>query len=87
MLDGQFIPHGSFNDATPGGPTQYDVNITYLVDVSHKRQSRTIVARMARTALEAQFQDVVRRQIGNVGNAFVNLQGGRGWPCSPRRPR
>jgi cobalt-zinc-cadmium efflux system outer membrane protein len=76
-LDGQFIPYGSFNDATPGGPTQYDVNITYPVDVSHKRQSRTIVARMARTALEAQFQDVVRRQIGNVGNAFVNLQGAR----------
>ncbi|NCY03477.1 MAG: TolC family protein, partial [Planctomycetia bacterium] len=76
-LDGQFIPYGSFTDATPGGPTQYDVNITYPVDVSHKRQSRTVVARMARTALEAQFQDVVRRQIGNVGNAFITLQGAR----------
>jgi cobalt-zinc-cadmium efflux system outer membrane protein len=51
-LVGQFIPYGFFTDATPGGPTQYDVNITYPVDVSHKRQSRTIVARMARTALE-----------------------------------
>ena len=73
-MDTQFIPYGSFTDARPGGPTQYDLNITYPVDVSHKRQSRTVVARMARTALEAQFQDVVRRQISNVGMAFVGLQ-------------
>ena len=76
-LDSQFIPYGSITDATPGGPTQYDLNITYPLDVSRKRQARTVVARMAKTALEAQFQDVVRRQIDNVNKAFVNLQSAR----------
>jgi cobalt-zinc-cadmium efflux system outer membrane protein len=76
-LDSQFIPYGSFGDGNPGGPTQYDLNITYPLDVSRKRQARTVVARMAKTALEAQFQDVVRRQIDNVNKAFVGLQAAR----------
>ncbi len=76
-LDSQFIPYGSFSDRNPGGPGQYDVNITYPLDVSRKRQARTVVARMAKTALEAQFQDVVRRQIDNVNRAFVSLQAAR----------
>lgn len=76
-MDTQFIPYGSFSNTRPGGPTQYDLNITYPIDVSGKRQSRTVVARMARSTLEAQFQDVVRRQIDNVYRAFVNLQAAR----------
>ena len=32
------------------------------------------VARSAKSVLEAQFQDVIRRQIGNVCCAFVDLQ-------------
>ena len=76
-MDTQFIPYGAFNDARPGGPTQYDLNITYPLDVSRKRQARVVVARMARTTLEAQFQDVSRRQIDNVGKAFVNVQAAR----------
>ena len=76
-MDTQFIPYGSFTDARPGGPTQYDLNITYPIDVSQKRQARVVVARMARSALEAQFQDVVRRQIDNLYRAFVSLQAAR----------
>jgi len=76
-MDTQFIPYGTFDDSRPGGPTQYDLNITYPLDVSGKRKSRVVVARMARTAVEAQFQDVVRRQIDNVCRAFVNLQSAR----------
>jgi len=76
-VDTQFIPYGKFNNTTPGGPTQYDINITYPIDVSHKRQARTVVARMARSTIEAQFQDVTRRQIDNVYRAFVNLQAAR----------
>lgn len=75
--DTQFIPYGAFNNQRPGGPTQYDVNITYPLDVSHKRQARVRVARAARTVLEAQFQDVIRRQIGNVYHAFLDLQSAR----------
>ena len=76
-MDTQFIPYGAFSNTKPGGPTQYDLNITYPIDMSGKRQSRTVVARMARSTLEAQFQDVVRRQIDNVYRAFVNLQAAR----------
>ncbi|MFM7207537.1 MAG: TolC family protein [Planctomycetaceae bacterium] len=76
-MDTQFIPYGTFNNARPGGPTQYDVNVTMPLDVSQKRQARTVVARMARSTLEAQFQDVARRQIDNVYRAFVTLQAAR----------
>lgn len=76
-VDTQFIPYGTFNNQRPGGPTQYDLNITYPLDVSRKRQARTVVARMARSTLEAQFQDVVRRQIDNVYRGFVTLQAAR----------
>ena len=76
-VDSQFVPYGSFGDERPGGPTQYDVNLTLPLDVSRKRQSRTVVARMAKSALEAQFQDVVRRQIDNVSKAYVGLQAAR----------
>jgi cobalt-zinc-cadmium efflux system outer membrane protein len=47
------------------------------MDMSRKRQSRTVVARMAKSTLEAQFQDVTRRQIDNLYRAFVNLQAAR----------
>ncbi|MBU6275416.1 MAG: TolC family protein [Planctomycetes bacterium] len=76
-MDSQFIPYGSYTPQTPGGPTQYDLNITYPLDVSRKRQARTVVARMARSTIEAQFQDVVRRQLDAVGRGFVNLQSAR----------
>jgi cobalt-zinc-cadmium efflux system outer membrane protein len=76
-LDTQFIPYGAFTNQRPGGPTQYDLNITYPLDVSHKRQARVRVARAARTVLEAQFQDVIRRQIANLYRAFLDLQSAR----------
>ncbi len=76
-MDTQFIPYGAFTNSRPGGPTQYDLNITYPLDVSHKRQARVRVARAARTVLEAQFQDVIRRQIGNLYHAFLDLQSSR----------
>ncbi len=76
-VDTQFIPYGSFTDQRPGGPTQYDLNITYPLDVTHKRQARVQVACLAKRVLEAQYQDVVRRQIGNLYRAFVDLQAAR----------
>ncbi len=75
--DAQLVPYQPYNDARPGGPVQYDVNITYPLDVSHKRQARVGVACAAKKVLEAQFQDVSRRQIGNLYHAFVDLQSAR----------
>ncbi len=76
-VDTQFIPYQPFGDRRPGGPTQYDVNITYPVDVSGKRRARVAVAVAAKKVLEAQFQDVARRQIGNLYRGFVDLQAAR----------
>lgn len=76
-MDSQAIPYGSYTDGTPGGPTQYNVNVTYPVDISNKRSNRIAVARLSRTTLEAQYQDAVRRQVANVYDAFVSLQAAR----------
>ena len=76
-MDTQFIPYGAYNNQRPVGPIQYDVNITHPLDLSHKRTSRVRVAKSAQRVLEAQYQDVVRRQIGNLYRVFVDLQAAR----------
>ncbi|MDR3620427.1 MAG: TolC family protein [Paludisphaera borealis] len=69
--DAQLVPFGQFNRAAPGGPTQYDVNVTYPLDVTRKRQARTQVAIRAERVLEAQYQEAVRQRIDDVYDAFV----------------
>ena len=39
--DVQCVPYGSFSRARPGGQTQYDVNVSYPLDITRKRQART----------------------------------------------
>jgi cobalt-zinc-cadmium efflux system outer membrane protein len=71
--DTQLVPYGRYDPKSPGGPTQYDVNITYPLDVSRKRQARTISAEKAKKATEAQLQDAVRLQIDNLYTAYVDV--------------
>jgi len=71
--DSQLIPYGQYNRSAPGGPTQYDVNVSYPFDVSHKRQARVMVASRAIKVLEAQYQDAVRMTIETVHQAFVDV--------------
>src|SRR5262249_37843350 len=52
-------------------------NITYPLDVTYKRQARTVVARRAKRVLEAQYQDAVRLQIDNLYTAFSDVLGAR----------
>src|SRR5262249_24391693 len=59
------------------GQTQYDVNISYPLDVSHKRQARTVVATRAKRVLEAQYQDAVRIAIDNLYTAYVDVLAAR----------
>ncbi len=79
--DGQLLQYrGSstqFTRAAPGGPSQYDTNITYPLDISHKRQARTMVATRAERVLEAQFQDAVRIRIDDIYGAYVTALGAR----------
>ena len=75
--DATAIPYGSYSDARPGGQTQYDISITYPLDVTHKRRARTQVAARARSVLEAQYQDAVRLQVDNLYAAFVDVLAAR----------
>jgi cobalt-zinc-cadmium efflux system outer membrane protein len=77
--DGQLLQYANrpFSRAVPGGPSQFDTNITYPLDVSRKRQARTVVAARAERVLEAQFQDAVRNRIDDVYGAYVTVLGAR----------
>ncbi len=79
--DGQLLQyHGTstaFSRAAPGGPSQFDSNVTYPLDVSQKRRARTVVATRAEQVLEAQYQDAVRQRIDDVYGAFVTALAAR----------
>ena len=71
--DSQLIPYSRYSRGRPGGPTQYDANISHPVDLSGKRQARTAVAVRAKRVLEAQYQDAVRLQIDGLASAFLDV--------------
>ena len=75
--DVQCVPYGSFSRARPGGQTQYDMNISYPLDVTGKRQARTLVACRAKKVLEAQYQDAVRVELDNLYTEFVDVLAAR----------
>jgi cobalt-zinc-cadmium efflux system outer membrane protein len=77
--DGQLLQYKGlpFSRARPGGPQQFDTNLTYPLDLSHKRQARTLVAARAEKVLEAQFQDAVRNRVDDVYGAYVTALGAR----------
>jgi cobalt-zinc-cadmium efflux system outer membrane protein len=75
--DAQLVPYGQYTRDRPGGQTQYDVNISYPLDLSRKRQSRVLVANKAKRVLEAQYTDAVRLSIANLYTAFVDVLAAR----------
>ena len=75
--DGQLIPYGKFNRSNPGGPTQYDVNISHPIDLNDKREARLRVAGRAQRVLEAQYQDAVRQMIDSVYSAYIDVLAAR----------
>jgi outer membrane protein, heavy metal efflux system len=75
--DTQLVPYGQYSNRRPGGPLQYDLNLTQPIDLSHKRYSRVLVAAHAKRVLEAQYQDAVRIQIDNLYRAFLDVLSAR----------
>ena len=71
--DAQLVPYGQYTRSRPGGQTQYDVNISYPLDLSRKRQARTASAARATKVTEAQYQDAVRQTIDNLYSAYVDV--------------
>ena len=76
--DSQLVPYGQYSAARPGGQTQYDVNISYPLDLTRKRQARTLTATRQKAVLMAQYQDAVRLQIDNLYTSFVDILQARG---------
>ena len=76
-VDSQLIPYGNYSAQRPGGPLQYDLNVTYPLDVTRKRRARTLVAARARSVLQAQYQDAVRLQIDNLYTAYSDVLAAR----------
>jgi outer membrane protein, heavy metal efflux system len=68
--DANGVPYGAYNRAA--GPLQYDVNVVYPIDVSHKRQARTRSAVAARLVTEANYRDAVRLTIDLLYQACVD---------------
>jgi cobalt-zinc-cadmium efflux system outer membrane protein len=75
--DSQLIPYQRYTNARPAGQQQYDVNISYPLDVSRKRRARTLVATRAKRVLEAQYQEAVRQTIDDIYSAFVDALAAR----------
>ncbi len=77
--DGQLLQYKGepFSRARPGGPQQFDTNITYPLDISGKRLARTVVAGRAVKVLEALYQDAVRQRIDDVYGAYVQALNAR----------
>ena len=83
--DSQLIPYGDFSKERPGGPVQYDINISHPLDVSHKRRARTAVASQAGRVIEAQYQDAVRQQIDSLYDTYVGVLARERPLATPRR--
>jgi outer membrane protein, heavy metal efflux system len=75
--DTQLVPYGSDSIRRPDGPTQYDVNISHPLDLSHKRLARIAYASRALKVMEAQYQNEVRLAIQNLYIAYVDVLAAR----------
>ncbi len=77
--DGQLLQYrpGEYSRARPGGPQQFDTNVTYPLDISQKRRARTTVTTRAEKVLEALYQDAVRQRIDDVYTGFVSALNAR----------
>ena len=75
--DAQLVPYGRYSKERPGGQTQYDVNVSYPLDVSKKRLARTLYATRAKRVIEAQYQNAVRNSIDQLYGSFVNVLAAR----------
>jgi cobalt-zinc-cadmium efflux system outer membrane protein len=78
FADGQLVPYRRYSATNnPGGPTQYDINITYPFDFSGKRIARMEVAAQARRVVEAQYQDSVRLEMDYLYTTYVDVLAAR----------
>jgi cobalt-zinc-cadmium efflux system outer membrane protein len=66
------IPYGHFSPQRPAS-TNYDITVIQQVDINGKRGCRIRAAQEAKSVLEAQYQDAVRRKLDRLHDAFVDV--------------
>lgn len=66
------IPYGHFSPQRPTA-TSYDLTLIQPVDINGKRGYRIRAAQEAENVLEAQYQDAVRRKMGWLDEAFLDV--------------
>jgi cobalt-zinc-cadmium efflux system outer membrane protein len=69
---GDSVPYGSYSPTRPGA-NDYTVVVVQPIDANGKIRKRKIAARRAKNVIEAQYQDAVRLEIGNLYSAFVDV--------------
>jgi cobalt-zinc-cadmium efflux system outer membrane protein len=77
FADSQLVPYGAYNRTHPGGPNQYDLNVTHPFDYSRKRLARTASAGRVLNVVEAEYSNAVRVQIDNLYIVFVDVLAAR----------
>ncbi len=70
--DAQLVPYGQYTRNRPGGQTQYDVNISYPLDLSGSGKPGPL-GQQATKVIEAQYQDAVRLSIDNLYSGYVDV--------------
>lgn len=78
--DSQGIPYGRYQKGREGA-VQYDLNVTYPLDVSGKRKARVHTAVQAERIAEALYQDAVRKVLDNLYTVYVDLLVARQSVC------
>jgi cobalt-zinc-cadmium efflux system outer membrane protein len=77
-FDAQLVPYRPYNPTNnPAGPTQYDLNVAYPVDLSGKRHARVEVACAAGQVVEALYQEAARQEIDRLSTAYVDALAAR----------
>jgi len=74
QLDTVFQPFGgNWDQTSSGGPTQYDLLVTYPLDLSSKRSAAKRSALEATKVTEAAFQDAVRQKVLQIRLAYIDV--------------
>ncbi len=66
------IPYQPYSPQRPG-EVNFSATVIYPLDVSHKRQARTVVAAQAERVIEAQYQDAVRIDLDKMYMTYLDV--------------
>jgi cobalt-zinc-cadmium efflux system outer membrane protein len=80
IAQGQYLPLQPFTPATPGGPTEFDLQVAYPVDwfLFGKRASAMTSACLGVRQSETDYADLVRQRVTATATAFYDVVEAKG---------